>query len=77
MDACTGDSAIRLLGLASSFLLAVLWLDMFWVRIPQALQHGDFPGALRKRGWVNVFVAAGAAGAAVLLLLWIHSCTHA
>jgi hypothetical protein len=76
MDACTSASAVQLLALVFTFLLAVIWLDMFWVRIPEELHHGNFPGALRKRGWVNAFVAAGAAGAAVLLLLWVNGCAH-
>jgi hypothetical protein len=76
MDACTSGSAIQLVGLAFTFLLAVIWLDMFWVRIPQELHNGDFPGALKKRGWLNAFVGVGAAGAAVLLLIWINRCAH-
>jgi hypothetical protein len=31
---------------------------------------------LRKRGWLNAFVAAGAAGAAILLLFWVSACTN-
>jgi hypothetical protein len=76
MDTCTSSSAIQLLGLVFTFLLAVISLDMFWVRIPEELHHGDFSGALRKRRWLNVFVAVGAAGAAILLLFWINSCAH-
>ena len=30
MNACTGISAIQLLAAAFSFLVAVVWLDMFW-----------------------------------------------
>ena len=76
MNACTSGSAIQLLGLVVTFLLAVISLDMFWVRIPEELRQGDFPAALKKRGWLNAFVAIGAAGAAILLLLWINSCAH-
>jgi hypothetical protein len=76
MDACTSGSAIQLLGLVFTFLFVVISLDMFWVRIPEELHDGDFPGALKKRGWLNVFVALGAAGAAILLLLWINTCAH-
>jgi hypothetical protein len=74
MEACTSVSAIQLLVTAFSFLLAVLWLDMFWVRSPE--DHGDVAGALRKRGWLNAFVAFGAIGAAVLLLVWVGTCTN-
>lgn len=76
MNACTSGSALQLLGLVVSFLLAVISLDMFWVRVPEELHQGDFPAALKKRGWLNAFVAIGAAGAAVLLLLWINGCAH-
>ena len=76
MNACTGISAIQLLAAAFSFLVAVVWLDMFWVRIPQELHHGDIAGALRKRSWLNAFVGAGAAGAAILLLFWVSACTN-
>jgi hypothetical protein len=76
MNACTGISAIQLLAAAFSFLVAVVWLDMFWVRIPEELHHGDIAGALRKRSWLNAFVAAGAAGAAILLLFWVSACTN-
>ena len=62
MDACTSISALQLLALAFTFLLAVLSLDIFWVRIPEQLHRGDISGALRKRNWLNAFVAAGAAG---------------
>jgi hypothetical protein len=62
-----------LVGLALTFLLAVLSLDMFWARIPPG---GDIAEALRKRNWLNVFVAAGAAGAVILLLHWTSACTN-
>ncbi len=75
MSACTGISAIQLLVMAFTFLLAVLSLDVFWVRVPKELHHDDIAGALRKQNWLNAFVAFGAAGAAILLLLWVSSCT--
>jgi hypothetical protein len=75
MNVCTGISAIQLLGAAFTFLIAVLSLEVFWVRAVQELHGGDIAFALRKRTWLNRFVAAGAAGAAVLLLLWVHDCT--
>ena len=49
---------------------------MFWVRVSDELHHGDIAGALRKRSWLNAFVAAGAAGAVVLLLFWVSTCTN-
>jgi hypothetical protein len=76
MDACTGISTMQLLAAASTFLAAVVWLDMFWVRIPEQLHDGDIAGALRKRSWLNAFVAAGAAGAVILLLFWVTACTN-
>jgi hypothetical protein len=75
MSACTGISAIQLLAMAFTFLLAVLSLDVFWVRVPREL-HGNLNGALKKQSWLNAFVAFGAAGAAILLLLWVSSCTN-
>ena len=76
MDACTGISAIQLLGAALTFLAAVVWLDVFWVRFSEELHHGDIAGALRKRSWLNAFVAAGAAGAVIMLLFWVSVCTN-
>jgi hypothetical protein len=75
MNACSGISMIQILLVAGTFLLAVLSLDVFWVRVPQELHDGDIAGALRKQSWLNAFVAIGAAGAAVLLLVWVSSCS--
>jgi hypothetical protein len=74
VDACTSVSAIQLLAAAFGFLLAVVSLDMFWVR--SSLHHNDIDGALRKRGWLNAFVAFGGMGAAVLLWVWVSTCTN-
>ena len=76
MDACTSVSAIQLVAMAFTFLLAVVSLDVFWVRVPKELHHGDIAGALRKRNWLNAFVAAGAVGATILLLFWVSACTN-
>jgi hypothetical protein len=76
MDACTSVSAIQLIAAAFTFLGVVVWLDVFWVRVPDELHHGDIAGALRKRSWLNAFVAAGAAGAVILLLFWVSACTN-
>ncbi len=76
MDTCTGISTVQLLGAACTFLGAVISLDVFWVRTPEQLHGGDIAEALRKRSWLNAFVAAGAAGAVVLLFFWISTCAH-
>jgi len=76
MVACTRISAIQLFAMVFSFLLAVLFLDVFWVRVAEELHHGDIAGALRKQSWLNAFVALGAAGAAIRLLLWVGSCAN-
>lgn len=73
MDTCTSISAIQLLAAAFGFLLAVLSLDMFWVR---SVNPNDIAGALRKRGWLNAFVAVGGFGATVLLWVWVNTCTN-
>ena len=77
MNACTANSAIQLFAAAFTYLIIVVWLEMFWVRIAQELHGDDIAFALRKRTWLNAFVAAGALGAAILLLFWVHSCTIA
>jgi len=62
---------------AFGFVLAVLWLDMFWVR--SSTNYDDLAGALRKRNWLNAFVAmgaVGAVGAAVLLWIWVGTCIN-
>ena len=75
MNVCTGISAIQLSAAAFTFLIIVVWLEIFWVRIAQELHGGDIAFALRRRTWLNAFVASGAVGAAILLLFWVHSCT--
>lgn len=74
METCTSVSVIQLPVVAFGFLLAVLALDAFWLR--SANPHDDFGEILRKRGWLNVFVGMGAVDAAVLLWVWINTCTH-
>jgi hypothetical protein len=76
MGTCNGVSAFQLLAIAFTFLVAVVSLDVFWVRISDEMHGGDIAGALRKRTWLNAFVAAGAAGAAGLLLFWVGACTN-
>jgi hypothetical protein len=76
MDACTSISAIQLIAAAFTFLGVVVSLDVFWVRVPDQLHHGDIAGALRKRSWLNAFVAFGAASAVILLLFWVSTCTN-
>jgi hypothetical protein len=48
---------------------------MMWVRTAEDLHDGDIAAAFRKRSWLNAFVAFGAVGAAILLLLWVGACT--
>ena len=74
METCTSVSAIQLMVAALGFLATVLWLDMVWVRA--GADQDDIAVALRRRGWLNVFVACGACGAAVLLLVWVEACTN-
>ena len=76
MDACTGISTIQLLAAAFTFLAAVISLDVFWVRTSDLLHGGDIADSLRKRSWLSALVAAGAAGAVVLLFFWISTCAH-
>ena len=54
------------------YLLAVLSLDMFWVQ--SSSYHNDIASALRKRSWLNAFVAFGAIGAVVMLCVWVQGC---
>jgi len=35
---------------------------------------GDLAPPLKKQSWLNLFVALGAAAAAVMLLVWANSC---
>ena len=72
METCTSVSAIQLVAAALGFLVTVLWLDMAWVR--SGADHDNIAAALRRRGWLNIFVACGACGAAVLLLVWVGTC---
>jgi len=76
MGACTAMSAVQLLAGAFTFLAAVISLDVFWVRSPDKLRGGDIGGALRKRSWLNALVAAGAAGAVILLFFWVSTCSN-
>ena len=75
MNACTAASALQLVAAAFTFLLDVLWFERLWVRIAEDLHDGDIAAALRKRTWLNAFVALGVAGAAVWLLIWVDTCT--
>ena len=76
MGTCTGISALQLFATASTF-LAVLGLDVFWVRISEELHHGAIADALKKQSRLNAFVAFAAIGASVLLFLWVSTCTSA
>jgi hypothetical protein len=74
MGTCTSISAFQLVALAFTFVLSVLSLDIFWVRIPHKHVDADGADALRRRNWLNLFVAAGATGAIILLLHWVTAC---
>jgi hypothetical protein len=66
---CTTISALQLVGLALSYLLAVLLLDTFWVTLAsEPYRRGPAP-MLKRQTLLNLFVALGAAGAAVLALI--------
>jgi hypothetical protein len=74
MGVCTGISALQLVAVGASFLLAVLCLDMFWVKLPEELQTGDIAPTLKRQGWLNMFVAFGASAAAAMLMIWVSAC---
>ena len=77
MVTCTTISALQLMALAFTFVLAVLSLDIFWARfVPQRSKGSDIVDALRRRNWLSIFVAAGAAGAVMLLLHWVAACSN-
>lgn len=71
---CTTVTALQLAAVSGSFLLAVLLLDALWVRLPYGPREGGIAQMLRRQGILNLFVACGAAGAAVLLLVWTSAC---
>jgi hypothetical protein len=71
---CPGVSALQLGTIGLSFLIAVLWLDMIRVKLPEERHGGNLAPTLKKQSWLNMFVALGAAGAAVMLLIWVTSC---
>ena len=49
MGVCTGISALQLGMVGASFLLAVLCLDVFWVKLPEELHNGDIAPTLSVR----------------------------
>jgi len=49
MGAYTSISAVQLLAMAFTFLLALLSLDLFWVRIPEEIRNGNMPAALGSK----------------------------
>ena len=65
MGICTGLSALQLAAIGVSFLLAVLCLDMFWVKLPEELHNGDIAPTLKRQSLLNMFVALGASATAV------------
>ncbi len=49
MSVCGEASVIQLLVAALAYLLAVLWLDVYWVRVPGALHDDAGAGTLTKQ----------------------------
>ena len=74
MGVCTGISALQLGMVGGSFLLAVLCLDMFWVKLPEELHNGDIAPTLKRQSLLNMFVAFGASAAALMLMIWVSAC---
>ena len=74
MGVCTGISALQLAAIGVSFLLAVLCLDVFWVKLPEELHNGDIAPTLKRQSLLNMFVAFGASAAAVMLMIWVSAC---
>ena len=74
MEACTGISAIDLVAASSSFLLAVLCLDAFWVKLPEELHNGDLSPTPKRQAWLNLFVAFGATAAMAMLMVLVSAC---
>jgi hypothetical protein len=68
MGVCTGISALQLGMVGASFLLAVLCLDMLWVKLPEELHNGDIAPTLKRQSLLNMFVAFGEAAAAMLMI---------
>jgi hypothetical protein len=73
-EVCTGVSALQLVAAGLSFLFAVLLLDALWVRLPHKLRDGELATTFRRQSLLNLFVALGAASAAILLLVWVSAC---
>jgi len=74
-DVCTGVSALQLVVMALSFLLAVILLDRLWVKLPEELHAADLAPPLKRQALLNMFVASGVGAAAVMLLVWVSACT--
>jgi hypothetical protein len=75
MGTCSGISALQLSSAALLFLFAVLWLDVYWVKVKAEPQLDPYDAMLARQSWLNRFIATGAAMAAVLLVVWVHSCS--
>jgi hypothetical protein len=74
-EVCTGVSALQLVMMALSFLLAVILLDSLWVKLPEELHAADLASPLKRQTLLNMFVALGAGAAAIMLLVWVSACT--
>jgi hypothetical protein len=64
MGVSTGISALQLGMVGASFLLAVLCLDMFCVKLPEELHNGDIAPTLKRQSWLNMSAAAA------MLMIW-------
>ena len=53
MGICTSISALQLTAIGVSFLLAVLCLDVFWVKLPEELHNGDIAPTLKRQSLLN------------------------
>ena len=74
MGVCNGMSALHLVAVGVSLLLAVLCLEIFWVRIPEKLAKTR-PGADAEAAGPAQSVRGGwRAAASVMLLVWVSAC---
>ena len=75
MGNCSGTSALQLSSAAFLFLFTVVWLDVYWVKVKAEPRFDQIGVMLKRQNWLNVFIASGAFGASILLLVWVHSCS--
>ena len=73
-ELCSGASALQLAATGVSFLLAVILLDVLWVRLPEEIGCGDPSPTMKRQNLLVLFVAVGATAAAMVLTLWSSAC---